>query len=459
MGEDSDIHFYISQILAYTFDDLLVVFFVLSVVLLLIFSNVSEALFRISKRQLVDTVADEKRSQLENLFLMREKLNYSSLIGSFISILFIFSLSIYWTSNHFDDFRFNDVLWGCLITFAVNLICSNVAATLFAQQKPAKVLRFLLPIQVYFMYLFYPIILIIEMLQKVFGRFIVDQDRDENKIAEDRILEAVSEASELTLLTDEGEKMIMQVLELKETSASEVMTPRTDMVSVSQDAMIPEALKLAHEHGHSRIPVFKETRDVIVGIFYTRDLLPLFADGVDISTMKVNEIMRQSVMIPETKNIVKLLQDLKREKLSMVILVDEYGGTAGLVTLEDVLEEIVGDIRDEYDEDEVDYSIVHVNDKDNRYEADGRCRLDRIKDELGVELPEDEDYDTLGGYLSFMFGHVPEAGKEIEDDFFSYEIVKADERKIEKVLLKRKITEGKDHKTSQRFPKTQDDPT
>ncbi|MCD4656213.1 MAG: hypothetical protein K8S87_01585, partial [Planctomycetes bacterium] len=143
--------------------------------------------------------------------------------------------------------------------------------------------------------------------------------------------------------------------------------------------------------------------------------------------------------------------------LSMVVLVDEYGGTAGLVTHEDVLEEIVGDIRDEYDEDEVDYSIVPVGGKENRYEADGRCRLDRIKDELGIELPEDEDYDTLGGYLSFVFGRVPEAGKEIEDEFFSYEIVKADERKIEKVRLQHKRTEGKDTKTSQRLPKTPDD--
>ena len=452
MEEGSDVHLYIvSQLMSLQLNDLLLLLYLLAFVLLFIFSSVFEALFIASKRQILSDVSESKKNRLEKLINIKDKLQLSCNIGIFVVNVYLFSVTVNWLASSLGKFSISIVIFGALITFGINIVISNVLALMLAQRKSVQMLRLLMPFQLYVVYLFYPIIVIIEVFQKVFGRFVSIEEVDDSEVIEDRIIESVRDAKDLTVLSDESEKMIMRVLELKETSASEVMTPRTDMVSISQDALIPEALKLAHEHGHSRIPVYKDTQDVIVGIFYTRDLLPLFAEGVDISEMKITEISRQPVMIPETKNIVMLLQDLKREKLSMVVLVDEYGGTAGLVTLEDVLEEIVGDIRDEYDEDEIEYNIVPVKDAEDLYEADARCRLDQIYEELEVELPEEEDYDTLGGYLSFLFGHVPEEGAKTEDEYFKYEIVKADERKVDKVLLTRKRDEEKDNKSSQRL--------
>jgi CBS domain containing-hemolysin-like protein len=228
--------------------------------------------------------------------------------------------------------------------------------------------------------------------------------------------------------TDEQD-MINAIFEMRDTIVREVMIPRIDMLCAEGTTTVGEAIQVISEGGHSRIPVYNRTVDDILGILHARDLFKFVQEGgLDAS---VSGILRDAYFVPETKKVSDLLQELRARKTHMAIVVDEFGGVVGLVTLEDVLEEIVGEIYDEYEEE---MELVHVL-ADDDVRVDGKARIDELNDLLGTAITEEEDYDTLAGYLFNMLGKVPSEGDRYESDALAFVVEKVTGQRIERIRV------------------------
>ncbi|MDR5683697.1 MAG: hemolysin family protein [Armatimonadota bacterium] len=229
---------------------------------------------------------------------------------------------------------------------------------------------------------------------------------------------------------EEGEReMIHSIFELGETLAREIMVPRVDIQAIPHDARLLEIVDRAMEEGHSRIPVYRDTIDHIVGVVYVKDLFRYLREGrTDVTAA---DVMRRAYYVPETKKVGELFREMRQNNTHIVIVVDEYGGTAGLVTIEDVLEEIVGEIRDEYDVEERE-PLVMVD--EHTAIVDARMQLDEVNERLRIELPADE-VDTLGGFVYSRVGHVPQLGEEITYDGVRIRVEELDGQRIARLRV------------------------
>jgi putative hemolysin len=205
------------------------------------------------------------------------------------------------------------------------------------------------------------------------------------------------------------------------------MTPRTDIEGIEITNNLDEIRSFALESGRSRIPIFKDSLDQILGILYVKDMIEFL--GSDVNGFELKNILRKPIVVPDTKPVQELLADFQTSEVHMAVVIDEYGGTAGLVTIEDVLEEIVGEIRDEHDDSEADKPELKRIDGQT-VEVDGRFNLDDFNDELGLELPEDEEYDTIAGFILATIGHVPLQGEAIESHGMRITAIQVSETQI-----------------------------
>ena len=254
----------------------------------------------------------------------------------------------------------------------------------------------------------------------------------------DEIRSAVAEGESEGLLEGEEKAMIERIIELRDADAADAMTPRTDMVSIPITTTIDEAIRVAMENGHSRIPVFSENRDEIRGVLYVKDLLPHWGRTED-ADLSLKTLLRPAYFVPAQTPISRLLAEFKSRKIHFAIVVDEYGGTAGIITIEDILEEIVGEIADEYDPELVEQPLTVIDNV--TVEADARTHIEDLGDALRVELEDDGDYDTVGGLLFTTLGRVPVSGENVETDGLRFTVLDADERRVRRVRVERIATE------------------
>ncbi len=242
---------------------------------------------------------------------------------------------------------------------------------------------------------------------------------------------AISEARAEGEVAADEESMLLSILRIDDLQVQDVMTPRTDIDCVPSQTPLIEAAQCIVSSGHSRIPVFQDTRDNIIGVVHAKDLL---RDLVNIHEvhMLVDDIMRDPFFVPETKGVLELLQEFRTRKLHIAIALDEYGGTSGLITIEDVLEEIVGDIEDEHDAPK-ENDIRELD--DSKYELTGRAYLEDLE-QLGIDIVSDE-VDTIGGYLSLQAGHVPTQGEVFHISGWTFEVKEADVKFIRRIFVEK----------------------
>lgn len=249
-------------------------------------------------------------------------------------------------------------------------------------------------------------------------------------VTEEEIKTIVDAGKEGGVLEEEEKKMIYSIFEFGDTLAREIMVPRVDIVAVNVEASMMEALDVILEAGHSRVPVYEGDIDHIIGLLYAKDLLRRLRDGED--DVPLREMLRDVYFFPETKAVDDLFQELQQRKVHMAIVVDEYGGTAGLVTVEDILEEIVGEIQDEYDaEEEI---MEWISEDEIIFNA--RIDLDDLNRALDLDLPTDEN-DTLGGLIYSRLGHVPQVGDQVAFEAVTATVLSVDGRRIDKVKIAR----------------------
>lgn len=249
---------------------------------------------------------------------------------------------------------------------------------------------------------------------------------------EEEIRTIVTEGHREGLLEEDARDMIEGIIELADVEVSSIMTPRTDMVSLPLSTSTREALEFVINVSHTRIPVFDKNRDDIVGILYAKDLLPELARGDNKKMRPLSELLREPYFVPETKRVDDLLQQFQRTHNHMAIVLDEYGGVSGLVTIEDVLEEIVGEIIDEYDPELVE-GIRRID--DNTAEVLGRVHVDEANERLGLSLPDDGDYDTVAGLVFHELGRIPTVGEQITYNGVRFTVLEASRRRIERLKL------------------------
>lgn len=244
-----------------------------------------------------------------------------------------------------------------------------------------------------------------EVIKRLSGANLVRNN--EHSEAEVELLRSVEQSQREGGLGETTAEMIENVVEFTSTDVGEVMTPRTDIEGIEKTDDLSEIKAFIGQEGHSRIPVYEEDLDHIVGILYVKDLVPFL--GEDPATFRLQPLLRSPIVVPETKVVADLLADFQQSEVHMAIVVDEYGGTAGLVTIEDVLEEIVGEIKDEHEGDLEEEPELRSLANDH-YEVDGRFHVDDLNEALELNIPEDEEYDTVGGYLMACLGRVPDQG-------------------------------------------------
>ncbi len=241
----------------------------------------------------------------------------------------------------------------------------------------------------------------------------------------DQLLEILNMACEQGIVDADARAMMEGALEVSETQVRDAMIPRSQMVVVHNDADLEEFLPRILESGHSRFPIIGEDKDEVVGILMAKDLLPHLASGGE--KFDLTDAIRPAVVIPESKRLNVLLRDFRVSRNHMAIVVDEYGGVSGLITIEDVLEEIVGEIDDEYDEEE-EALILQLG--ENRYQVQALTPIDDLNDQFTSDL-SDDDYGTVGGLLLAEFGRVPEYDDVVTlADKFEFRVIKADSRRI-----------------------------
>ena len=272
-------------------------------------------------------------------------------------------------------------------------------------------------------------------ISRIFG---ADVAADERISAEELRL-IIEQGGEQGILEAEEEQMIHAVIELGDQRIHEVMVPRIAMVTLAATATSEEAIDKVIEEGHSRIPVYEDTIDEIVGILYAKDLLP-FLKGSAGDPPALRTLLRTPVFVPESMSVDDLLHEFQRRKVHIAIVLDEYGGTAGLVTIEDLLEEIVGEIQDEYDEEEP--LIVKLSDDEAR--IDGRADVDDLAElfDVSMDLEDEDEYDTVGGLIYHRIGGVPKPGDQVVVDGLTLTVETTDNRRVGKVLVVRNREEG-----------------
>jgi len=256
----------------------------------------------------------------------------------------------------------------------------------------------------------------------------------EEEEARHEILDAVTEGEREGAIDDEGREMIENIIESQDQAVSQVMTPRTSVFAIPVETPLDDAVRMVVDQGHSRVPVFQGTIDNVQGVLYAKDLLAYWTRRGS-SPPGLRDVMRKPVFVPETKKASDLLNELRRDQVHLAIVLDEYGGMSGIVTVEDLLEEIVGEIRDEYDQKDGKDEPRLVRCEDGSAEADGVARIDVLNEALDLQIPEDESYDTVGGFVSTRLGRVPERGEVCLIDGMRFEILDADARRIRRVRV------------------------
>ena len=335
----------------------------------------------------------------------------------------------------------NSTIATTVIMTILILVFGEITPKTYATQNVLKVGAIIARPMELLSFIFKPILIVLTKITNVIIKILGGEISASSPfVTEEEIRSLVDVGEEEGILKHQEKEMIQNIFEIDDLDVGEVMLPRIDIIAITEDSNIKEALDLIINCGHSRIPVYRETIDNIVGILYAKDLLQYSLLKEEILEEKtITKLMRPAYYVPETKKANLLLKELQQKQIHMAIVLDEYGGTEGLVTIEDILEEIVGDIFDEYDN-EVDL-IRKVDDSTYLIQAD--ISLEEINDQFHLDLPE-EEFDSLGGYVFNTLGRVPVNGDKVKYQNITMEVVKLNNRRVITIRLTIEEVEDKE---------------
>lgn len=317
----------------------------------------------------------------------------------------------------------------------VLLVIGEISPKIWANKHQITTLKIVLMPIYWVSVLFYPIAYLITSLMDVFSKNITER-KSNTALQESEIKELAELGVEKGTIEEEEHDLINGIVSFKSVTAREIMTPRVDIAAIPVDASFEELMSVINESGHSRIPLYEKDLDNIKGIIIAKDLLPFIKKKELSQNINLLKIAREAIFVPSSKHINDLLHEFQEKKIHLAIVVDEYGGTAGLISLEDILEEIVGEIRDEHDKEENEITKL----SDNSYLLLGKLSIDELNELLNENFSsENDDYDTLGGFVFNHAGTIPEQGYSFVFNNYKFTIKEIVHNRINKVLVEKVI--------------------
>ena len=354
-----------------------------------------------------------------------------SFSGPLANWIYSFSWAKFWNVSVWQGISL--VLVTIIISY-FSLVLGELVPKRIGMQAAEKISFKIAPVLLFVKSCFKPFIAFLTVSTNLVVRMLgFDPNASEENVTEEEILMMVDAGEEKGVIEESQKEMINNIFEFDDIVAADVMTHRTEIEAVEIHEPLADIVKLAIDEGYSRIPVYKEELDNIVGILYVKDLLKYVGNDVP-KSFKISNIMRPAVFVPESKKCGDLFEELTEKRLQLAIVVDEYGGTAGLITMEDLIESILGNIQDEYDDEEEDIEQL----SDTVFTIDGVTDLDEVEDELDRELPKG-DYDTLAGMIISHLGYIPseEETPSVEVNHILFTVLTVEDRRIEKVRVEK----------------------
>ncbi|HEX5164464.1 MAG TPA: hemolysin family protein [Thermomicrobiales bacterium] len=395
---------------------------------------------RVDIRRLLDNrLSREDALAIERIQRLRSSLLLIEMLASAVAIWMI-AVAL---DELIED---NGLVYGLVVGLAALIIAGNLLPRVFADteqtSEPSREIR----VAKVLSFIFAPIIRPVEMFSNLLTRNkrrSGDGDEADDAATDhngNNYATGDRERGEAHDIEEDEHEMITGVLHLDEAVARDIMVPRIDIIAIARDVLIAEAVDVAIQHGHSRIPVYGENIDNILGVVYAKDMLRYVNEPHE--GMTVEPLVRPAYIVPESKRIDDLLEELQQAKVHLAVVVDEFGGTAGVVTIEDILEEIVGEIQDEYDTETPPFEIV----SEREAIVDGRLSIDDLADEMDMVWPEPAS-GTLGGYIQRRLGRIPAEGEQVELPGIRLTVLLVEHRRVRQVRLER-IDTGDGHAMS-----------
>lgn len=434
-------------------DDSLPALYIAIIILIMIFNALvvasKRALDYIDRNYIKDALEDnpggKKLISVTEFLAKPSKYHYANHAASFISLLAAFALfnmmvlkPIIQAAN--SDLMFSvglallDVIVSNLLFYIIYTSLSDILPKKIAAQTSEATGVALIGFQRFIYVITLPLVWICRSIANIILRLIgKETDVDDSYFSEDKVMSMLDRGQETGEIKEEGRKMIDSIFEFDDLLAYEIMTPRTDVFMIDIDDDRSEYFDELMELTHSRIPVYKGDPDNIIGILHIKDYLHT-ATRKGFDKVDIKKLLRPAYFVPETKNIDALFRELQKEKQHLAMLIDEYGGFSGIVSVEDIIEQIVGDIDDEFDEE--DRIIERIS--DDSYEVDGNVYLDDLEEETGISLKSDTS-ETIGGFIIDLMGEIPREKVKyntIKYENYEFNILRVKDRRIEKVRIK-----------------------
>ncbi len=376
-----------------------------------------------AKAKALEVWRDNPNRVLTTILILNNAINITA---TTVATFFAFHLA--------ESLHFNRAQMGALVAAMVTLIIivfGEVTPKILAIHKSEGIVLALIQPLVFLEKVLRPLsrvlVAVSNLLLKPFG---LQAKGAVPMITEEEIHALIQIGADEGIIEDQEHQMIHGVIQLGETQVREVMVPRTEMECIDARDNMEKIINLIIQTGYSRMPVYRESVDNIIGVIYTKDIISILQNR---ELIVLEDILRQPYFVPETKKIDELLHEFQRGKLHMAIIVDEYGGTSGLVTLEDLIEEIVGEIRDEYDIEEKRIDQVGPM----IWIVDAQTDVKEINDALETAIPDMKDLNTIGGYLIHLLGHLPSKGEEVIDGDLTFTVLAASSRKVDRIQIQR----------------------
>ena len=402
-----------------------IIIFIFLLILSAFFSGTETAYFHIRKHR------KETPEKIKSVLDSPQRLLVSLLTGNTIVNVSIASLAAYITAGFADDYTWSKstlILMEVLVVSVVVLIFGEILPKMIAiKYSKEYALKMYTPLKI-MMFILSPIAQGFNAITSVVIKII--PFRKEKIFDSEEELKILAELGEEEgTLQEEESDMIQSIFDFKEKTVGEIITPRVDIVSLKSDESIDKAMDIIGERQFSKIPIYKDTIDNIKGILYAKDIIPYLMGSRP--NVNLQTLARQPFFVPETKPIDDLMEEFKLRKTSIAIVVDEWGGTEGLVTLEDVVEEVMGEIRDPYDQEE---SNV-LKQLDGSFIVDGSITIYDLEEETDIEFPEDRDYDTLGGFILDILTDIPQTGEQVKFNNMIFTVQTVENNRIGKIKI------------------------
>ncbi|MBQ9983597.1 MAG: HlyC/CorC family transporter [Lachnospiraceae bacterium] len=413
-------------------ESLQLVTIIILVLLSAFFSSAETALTTVNKHRLRSLVEEGNKTAAKILKLVENpsKMLSAILIGNNIVNISASALTTTFTTEVYGN-AFLGVSTGVLtlVVLLFGEITPKSLATLYNEKIAFLYIHIIAPMTM----ILTPVIWIVDKLSTaIFFILRIDKDKAKSQMTEGELRTIVDVSVEDGVIEKEEKSMINNVVDFGDSKAKDIMVPRADMALISVDATFEEVFEIFNEEHYSRLPVYDDNKDSVIGILYMKDLF-LYQNAADSKkqSFSVKNIMREPFYVYEYQKTSSIMAEMRNRFVSLAIVLDEYGTAAGLITIEDLIEEIVGEIRDEFDMDELE-TVTKL--EENRYEIDGAMKLSDLEDNIGIRL-ESENYDSLGGYVIELLDHLPTEGETVKKDGITLKVVSMDKNRIDRVAI------------------------